>query len=263
MTYIQSIIGNPWVIFIIMVGTPLGIIISSIFFIKSKIKTSLKFCIGGIILIKDFIQKINGLTIKYLNNDIKTLIVENIVFWNNGNEPIRHNDIPENEKFSILVSDEKYNIYNASIIYTTNLSNNISINLSENGKELNIDFEYMDKHDGFILQIFHDGTDLTNINGSIIGFGKIRKGFSSLKSPLAKFIAKHINENYRTKAEMISYLIFGIFYFLSLALWIIIDVFISSIIMVILICLYFIFSTKVFATKIPKNLKKNFNNFDF
>jgi hypothetical protein len=186
---ISSLIQNPWIIFISLFLAPVGVILAILFYFKSKRKKSIKFCQKNDLLIRDFIQKVDGLNIEYLGNKIKTLSIAKIAIWNDGTETINGYDIPKHDNFFISI-DNNHDILDVSIIQTTNKSNDIKVKLSEDKKEINIDFEYLDKKDGFVLQLFHTGIDIENINlnGSIKGFGKIIKGKSQLKPTLHKII---------------------------------------------------------------------------
>jgi len=249
--FIDIIIKNPVIVLIIMICTPLGIFIS----IKSKRKKSFKFCGNYIVLIENFIQNINGLNIKYFENDIKSFTIARFIFWNNGNETIRNSDIPSKDKFCIEIKNN-YNILNASLLKVTNDSNNVSFKLSENKKILYIYFEYLDKHDGFVLQIFHNSSDSKPfiINGSIMGFGEIKKGFTIVNSPFSKILGKFFKQEYHSYIRRIIYFIIILIYILSLMLNN--DIFTKC--LFIFMLLFLILDSNLFSVKIPKRLKEYF-----
>ena len=129
-------------------------------------------------MFEGFVKKIKGLSIQFSGKQIKTLTITRITFWNNGTETINHNDFPTNDPFSINIQNG-YEILDASIMKSNNISNDVKINLSDDGYKIDVDFEYLDPKDKFIIQIFHTGTEDSSdfkIFGSIKGFGKIYKG---------------------------------------------------------------------------------------
>ena len=174
---ISNFMQNPWIVLIFMSFTPISILLAIIFFIKSRRKKSFIYYLRNDSLIKDFIQKIEGLNISYSGKNINTLTVTKIVFWNNGTDTIIRNDVPNNNIFSITIEND-FDILDASIIQIVNQSNDVKISSSSNSKIINIDFDYFDKNEGFVLQLFHNGLDSDNIkiNGAIKGFGEISKG---------------------------------------------------------------------------------------
>jgi len=192
---IDSLIHNTWFILIIALLAPMGIILTIVFYLKPRQKKSMSHSIISDTLIKDFVQKIDGLEICFSGKQIETLIITKIAFWSNGTETINHGDIPSNDSFSINI-DDKFDILDMSVIQITNKANDIKAVLSENNKEVKINFDYLDKDDGFVIQLFHTG-NIENINicGSIKGFGKISKGHIGPISTLKKLLIILFFEN--------------------------------------------------------------------
>ena len=190
---ISLVTQNSWVNFFGIILAPFGVFFSIFFFLKNRKIKSVRFYSTHNTLITDFVQKINYLNIRFFNKEIHRLTVSKIAFWNNGTETIRHSDIPSKGKIFIDISGE-YRILNCSIIAQTNITNNITAELSHDGKRIGINFEYMDKQDGFVLKIFHTGDNqvIFNFNGTVIGFGKVAKGKASERALYDKIIDKII-----------------------------------------------------------------------
>jgi hypothetical protein len=170
---------NSLTFLISIILTIIGIISSIVIYYKGRERKSISYNVVDNHLISNFKQKINGLTIQYSGKDIERLSVTNFIFWNNGTETIHRDNIPHKDKFSITIKDGNY-ILDKSIINVTNKANKIDPILSNDKKKIDIDFEYLDKGNGFILKIFHTGEKYNDfdVNGSIMGFGKISKGFT-------------------------------------------------------------------------------------
>ncbi|MDR2965263.1 MAG: hypothetical protein LBU88_05765 [Treponema sp.] len=252
MLFFNILSQNPWITLVSMALALIGIILTLILYFKGKRKKSIKYYFEGDSLFEDFVEKINGLSIQFSGKQIKTLTVTKIVFWNSGTETINREDFPTNDTFYIKIEDE-YEILDVSIIRYNNHANNIGIILSDDGKKISIDFEYLDTEDGFVIQIFHTSTKYYSkfsINGSLKGFGKLSEGEVTNKSTL----------------NLISIFIFLLCFYavFGITIWLFFNVNINNILRVVtisllgLMVLSFIFMIKR-TFKIPKELQKYFN----
>ena len=192
---ISVVTQNSWVNLFALILAPIGMFFSIFFFFKSRRKKSVRFFSIYNALVVDFAQKIDGLNIQFSGKEIQRLTVSKIAFWNSGTETITHNDIPSKDKISIDI-DEEFRILSCSIIAQTNITNNISVCLSQDGKKVDIDFEYLEKQDGFVIQIFHTGDSkvVFNFNGTVMGFGKVSKGKTSEKYLYDRILDKIIKD---------------------------------------------------------------------
>ena len=225
----------------------IGIIIALILFIKGKRIKSIKFCIKNDPLIKDFDRQIEKLNIEYSGKQIKTFTITKIAFWNNGTETLNRSDIPINDKFTISI-DNDFDILDASIIQESNKSNAITINFLDDKKMLLIDFEYIDKNEGFVLQLFHNDikSDHISINGTIKGFGKISKGL--IKRDTLQIFIK----------ELFSPLFISIMTFSTIHLYLYINVFLLILPFILFTSLLAYIKYKILYPT-PKLLLDNFN----
>ena len=171
---ILSILQNPIITIMLVLIAPTSFIYAIINNRKNRKYKSLQYCLNSELLINDFSQKIYNLEIKYLKTKIDRLMVSKIVFWNNGSTTINSVDIPDSDKLSIQISNQ-FEILDVYMVVTSNESNKITFDLSSDKKAIHIDFDYLDKKDGFILQIFHTANDYRylEINGYIKSYGKI------------------------------------------------------------------------------------------
>lgn len=251
MDFIEILTQNPMIAMFSIILSPIGIILAVVFYLKSRKIKSIKHYFKSDLLIDDFIQKIEGLTIKFSDKSINRLMVTKIAFWNNGSETINFEDIPNNDKFSISIKDN-FNILDVTIINILNKANNIDFLLSDDGKEISISFDYIDQKEGFIIQIFHTGTssEIFEINGTIKGFGKIFKG-------------KH-NKNYKFSIIEIIQDIFVFIVSLSFSLFVIItdkttSIRIALIIFIIIFIPTFLWKIITHYSGIPLKIRKYLN----
>jgi len=189
--FINSLKENSLLIFILSIFSPIGFILAIIFYFKSKRKKSIKYCFTDYSLIEDFVGNIDGLDIQFSGTPIKTLTYTQFFFWNNGTETIHHSDFPNNNPFSIVI-DNSCDILYISDVLSNNISNNAVAVLTEDKKRINIDFEYLDKKDGFYLKIFHTSNVYPRrriiLNGSIKGFGNLSNGEAYINSSFSSSI---------------------------------------------------------------------------
>jgi hypothetical protein len=73
-----------------------------------------------------------------------------------------------------ITAKEEIKILNSSIIYTSTPANNFSIS-KENQKSIQINFDFLDKDQGGIIQVIHNGKSNKDlkVSGTIKGAGKL------------------------------------------------------------------------------------------
>lgn len=182
--------SNLWVTALVIVIAPLGVIISFILYFKSKRVKCPIYDLRHISLIHDFDNYFKSVEIKNNNQPIADLTVTRFIFWNAGRETIRKSDITAVDPFEIkMLNGSK--ILEAGFIQRKNKTNNLSINIIEDGKKLLISFDYLDFEEGGIIQILHTAKTPNDIEikGTFIGSGKIKQNLL-LKNKIYKFVEK-------------------------------------------------------------------------
>lgn len=114
-------------------------------------------------------KKIKNLTIQYDNRSIMNLSSSKFYIWNSGNAVINSSDIVESKPLSIISSGEAV-ILDAQIIRCSDETNKFEI-VNHTDKAVELTFDYVDRGDGIVLQLFH--------TESSVGFeldGKIKGG---------------------------------------------------------------------------------------
>ncbi|AUM88309.1 hypothetical protein ACYJ2V_000215 [Clostridium botulinum] len=207
---IDSLSKNPWLAVSSFIITILSIILCIVFYYKGKRIKSLKTVIRSINLFKDNGNKIDGLEILYSKSAVPNVTITKIAFWNNGNETIDGSDIANRDPLTIKIKDE-FTILESKMIYEKNKSNNIQLRNIEDGKIIEVKFDYLDNKEGGVVQILHTGNSSSEIevSGTIKGLGKI-----NIKSRTKK--KKHLILKYIYDDNVINYIliILGIFFFI-------------------------------------------------
>lgn len=126
-------------------------------------------------IFRNFVSKIEHLKIIYFNQQIENLTITKILFWNRGYETINRLDIPQLDPLTIRVKNG-LEILDAKIIYMNNPANQFSLIFSDDISYITLEFDYVDKDEGAIVQVMHTGTSESDvqISGTIKGAGKLK-----------------------------------------------------------------------------------------
>ena len=89
-----------------------------------------------------------------------------LAFWNSGTETINKIDIVNSDPLRID-GTELNTIVGAKISFTRRNVSNIEVSLIENTVQLS--FDYLDKNDGAIIDIYHTESTKLNVSGTIKG----------------------------------------------------------------------------------------------
>lgn len=162
-----------------IVGFVLGIIsfvLSIIFYYKSKKQKKLSYAMSGFSLLTGQAKKYEKLSFLYNDIPIKNLTAVKLVLWNSGNETIDKNDVVYKDPF-IITAKEGESIYDIEVITASNTSNNVSIEAIETGKKYQINFDYLDERDGFLISILHSGRGTSGVvfHGKVKGVKRIQR----------------------------------------------------------------------------------------
>jgi hypothetical protein len=174
---IASLLTNPIVVLIGLIGGVCSVIaipMSVVLYFKSKKEKRPKFLFDSNNIIRGLSSAIPELKITYSGHGqpITNFTVTRFFFWNDGRETITKQDVARNDPL-IVVIKEPYQILDATIIHATSGANNIDITLDREKRHIRLTFDYLDRSDGTVLQLIHNGTlhaDLSFI-GSIKGCG--------------------------------------------------------------------------------------------
>lgn len=115
----------------------------------------------------------HGLTLSYNGEIISNYSVTDMWIWNKGNDIINSNDISENDKLRIELSNGK--ILNIKNVFSVNENNMLDVNnICDNQQCADIMFDYIGKkREGAVFEIIHTADNSTNIElkGEIKGYG--------------------------------------------------------------------------------------------
>lgn len=141
--------------------------------IKSTKKKEPVYSIKSNNLLSGSSSTLENLTVAYKDQKVENLTVSKILFYNRGTETITSQDIDTINHLKI--SSETCKILDGSILQTTNMSNNFQVRYENKTEYVYIDFDYLDKNQGVVIQIVHTGlsSDDLYVNGDIKGIQKL------------------------------------------------------------------------------------------
>jgi len=166
--------ANPWLNLLFLILAIASIFVSVILYLRSRKEKILVYTSRGFNLIHNSVVRIPGLSVRYENANIDTLTLTKVAFWNKGRGTINNADIAPTDRLSISPQEE-VRILNAGIAYQSLTANNFSLEKSRHG--IIVNFDYIDFHQGVIIDVYHTGQN----SGSIL-FGGTVKGGHALHS---------------------------------------------------------------------------------
>lgn len=127
-------------------------------------------------LVTDSASKITSQRLQFLfnGNPIDNLTISYLAFWNAGNKTIRNEDVSSQDPFSIYVNEYR-KILDVRILYDDKL--NVFKPKFSSDKSIRLDFEYIKKDEGIVLEVHHTGKSSEDIKlrGTLKENDKLRK----------------------------------------------------------------------------------------
>jgi len=172
---ISWIAVNPWLTILSFIVTLFSHFLAIFFYLKGKLSKMPCYTKRSINIFRNFVSRIEHLKIIYINQPIENLTITKILFWNRGCETINRQDIPQLDPLTIRVKNG-LEILDAKITYVKNPANQFSLIFSDDNSWINLEFDYVDKDEGAIVQVMHTGTSESDvqISGTIKGVGKLK-----------------------------------------------------------------------------------------
>lgn len=135
-------------------------------------------------------NEIPQLRVIYGNEIVENLSLSRIAVFNDGNDVIDSSDMSRNDPLRIVIP-KNFRILDARLFYVTSEANSFSLQISREENAVRINFDYLNRGDGCVVEIFYDSTVSDNIT--------MRGSFKGIRK---------IDEKGRTSKEFRNYLIF-------------------------------------------------------
>ena len=166
--------NNPLLTLITLFLAIVGIILACYFYRKSRKTKKPTFAIRSLNLVRNFKSKLKELELRYAGQEVEDLTISRVAFWNNGTDTMHSNDIANADPLRVVINPI-YEMLDVEVICVNKNANQFRTAKSEKQKsEFKILFDYLDKHDGGVIQIIHTGKTSEDIKvlGTIKGAGK-------------------------------------------------------------------------------------------
>jgi hypothetical protein len=175
-TLLKFINENPWLNVVFILLTLVSIILTIIFYTKSRKFKKPFYTIRNFNLIREKVQKIDSVTILYQNKKIENLSVAKIAIWNAGRDTINKSDIADNDKLRLEIKDN-HAILDAKILFEKNPANGFRLVKTNSPNIIEIDFDYFDNNEGIVIHFYHTANDNSQIEikGSIKATKSIKR----------------------------------------------------------------------------------------
>lgn len=160
-------------------GILIGVIASYYFYRKSVRIKEPCWAIRTNNLIQGYSAQLDNLRVLYQDVNIENLTISKILFWNDGIETIDRGDI-ETANHLRIFSLDGVELLDAKVLTTNNQSCQFTVNLSSDKTNALLNFDYLDKKQGAVIQIVHTGTSSKDLNvaGDIKGANSIKNKFT-------------------------------------------------------------------------------------
>lgn len=177
--YKQSPVGAILAVSGLLVGL-LGLAFAVYTWIFGRKKKEISYAVESFELIKKKKSTVPKLKLLFDNQEIESLTVTKIRLWNSGNDAIRRTDIVE-DKPLVISAKGTIEILEIQVEKMSDESNHFSVEMKD--RIPIIDFKYMNKKEGAVLQVYHTGpADGFALDCKIIGGSKPKnRGVSDIK----------------------------------------------------------------------------------
>jgi len=113
-------------------------------------------------LIRDSITQYENLSVLYSNKKVDSFTVSKILFYNRGSDVINRDDIVISDQLRIT-SKQSVKILGAKVLQTTKSANQFRANLRKSRNCVSIDFEYLAKNEGAVIEVMHTGVSSADL----------------------------------------------------------------------------------------------------
>ena len=178
---LESLMQNPvaWAVLAICTVFSVGFAIYT--WIIGKKNKEISYAVESFVLVKKNESTIPKMKLLFDNRQVESLTATTITLWNSGNDAIQRGDIVK-DKPLILSAPDTVEILDVQVMKQNEKSNHFSVKMVDGTPT--IDFEYMNKKEGAVLQVYHTGpADKLALDCKIIG-GKPPRQLSLSKAEI-------------------------------------------------------------------------------
>lgn len=180
--------SNPWVSLAGTLFGVIGIVISIVFFLRSRKVKRPTYYSRSMRWFDGKQMPHDELTLLFRGRPISRFTITHIAFWNGGNDTFRALDFAKSSPLRLVIPNG-VEVFDIRIIARTTESNGTILDTptsiaAATIKDVPIQFDYFDPNDGFLLQIIHDGgrDQRIEIAGKLPGVSKFEEHIETSSS---------------------------------------------------------------------------------
>jgi hypothetical protein len=185
-----------------IVGIAIGTLVSYYFYRRSLKEKAPYWAITSNNLVEGFSSKIHDLQASYEGKRVQNLTISRVLFWNDGAETIKRDDIETINHVRISPKNDIL-LLDAKVLASNNNSSQFTVQIAENDNCIYLNFDYLDEKQGAVIQIIHTGTSSQDLEviGDIKGAKNIHQ--RSLVPKWAKII-RNLRSNFRMSRKTVA-----------------------------------------------------------
>lgn len=170
---LDKLVKNPWFQLSSVAIGLLGIAVAVFLYIVTRRYKRIWYDVRSFTVVRRERSPGSPLRVLFADQPVEALTITKVALWNSGKDALRAEDFPEKEALRLTVANE-LEILEASIIQNTSEACNCRITRKAKSC-FEIEFEFLDRRDGLVVQIAHTGTSSGDVKllGRIVGSGKI------------------------------------------------------------------------------------------
>lgn len=154
-------------------GIVVGILTGYYFYLKARERIDPRYLLQYEPLVGSSSGAMNDVSVLYKDTKVSNLNRCVLVIWNRGTRAIARDAIANNDKVRVCLP-EGATALGAGVAWASRPAVNLSADLSNTGSAVAIDFDFLDKDDGGMIEILYQGDSKIppTLSGSIVGAPK-------------------------------------------------------------------------------------------
>jgi hypothetical protein len=164
--------SNQWLNMVFLLLALLSIVISIIFYYRSRVRIIPCYQIRNFPLITANVQKVEGLQVLHNGTPIENLTATHLSFWNQGNATLNSDDVAPHDPIRLNFSQDAKPLQ-VTMLHASKSANNASAFINSNDNSVHIKFDYFHTGEGLVCQIYHTGSEDNEV--SLLGTVKSAK----------------------------------------------------------------------------------------
>lgn len=174
MDYLQPIVQHPLFGITSFIIGLLGVVLAYVFYRLGRKSKNPCWDLTSYNLISGFSKKLPQLDIKYSGQPVENLTISRLRFWNAGLETIDVSDIADAAPLKI-VPNNAITLLDVKLLVENSESSRFLISTAPDQSAAFLNFDFVDKGEGCVIQVIHTGKTSEDIrfSGTIKGAGNI------------------------------------------------------------------------------------------